>query len=143
MLTPEQLMGRWQLLSFTEQGPDGKWFDVMGAQPIGDIAYLPDGYMHVLMGGSNRPRFRGDWASIPDADRAACLDRMVSYCGTYSVKGDCVYHHVQVCWIPNWQGRDLVRQVSFPKENHLLLSTAPSGGDRPRPAQEVLWQRPQ
>ena len=52
-----------------------------------------------------------------------------------------VLHHVDICWIPNWQGRELVRIVSFPQPGRLLLTTVPDAGPRARPAQRVLWER--
>jgi hypothetical protein len=97
--------------------------------------------MQVLIGALDRPRFRGEWDSIPSADKARCLDRMVAYAGRFSVAEDRVLHHVDVCWIPNWEGRDLVRLASFPSPNRLLLRTEVPTDGRARPMQEVLWER--
>ena len=61
--------------------------------------------------------------------------------GRYSIEGDRVIHHVEVCWIPNWEGRDLVRLASFPREDRILLRTPGGTSARPSPLQEVLWER--
>ena len=142
MINKEQLIGQWRLVSFTEQRPGGgAWADALGPGAKGYISYWPNGHMQVLIGSPDRPRFRGEWSAIPDRDKAACLDRMVAYSGRFTVAGDRVLHHVDVCWIPNWEGRDLVRLASFPDAEHLLLRTEAATDGRPRPKQEVLWER--
>ena len=141
MVTIAQLAGHWTLVSFLEQKADGSWFDALGADAKGCISYWDGGRMQVLIGAPGRPRFRGEWAAIPDRDKAACLDRMVAYAGRFSTDGERVLHHVEVCWIPNWEGRDLTRLASFPQRDQLLLRTEPAVDGRARPMQEVLWQR--
>ena len=141
MVDTDRLLGHWRLVSFREQRPDGSWFDALGPNAEGCISYWLSGHMQVLIGGRDRPRFRGAWSSIPDSDKAACLDRMVAYAGRFSVAQDRLLHHVDVCWIPNWEGRDLVRIPSFPAQNRLLLATEAAVDARQRPMQEVLWER--
>lgn len=136
-----QLVGHWNLLSFTEQREDGSWFDALGAGARGCISYWDCGRMQVLIGAPGRPRLRGAWAAIADRDKAQCLDRMVAYAGRFSLQGERVLHHVEVCWIPNWEGRALIRLASFPAPGRLLLRTEAASDGRPRPMQEVLWQR--
>ena len=96
-----------------------------------------------LIGAGDRTRLRGEWNAVPAEDKAACLDKMVAYSGTYHFEEDRVLHEVDTCWIPNWEGRNLVRQVSYPQDNQLLLSTVPGTTARPAPAQRVLWERVQ
>lgn len=141
MVTVAQLTGHWTLVSFLEQKADGTWFDSLGAQANGCISYWDCGRMQVMIGATDRPRFRGEWAAIQDRDKAACLDRMVAYSGRFSTDGKRVLHHVEVCWIPNWEGRDLIRLARFPQPDQLLLCTEPATDGRARPMQEVLWQR--
>jgi hypothetical protein len=136
-----RLHGIWRLVSFLEQRPDGGWGPAFDAATHGSISYWPNGRMQVVMGSGDRPRMRGDWNAVPAQDKAACLDRMVAYAGSYSVQGDRVLHHVDTCWIPNWEGRDLVRVMSFPQPKQLLLATVPDTGARARAAQQVLWER--
>lgn len=143
MIDKQALIGHWKLVSFVEQQAGGPWTDALGANAKGSISYWPTGHMQVLIGAPDRPRFRGEWDAIPAADKALCLDRMVAYSGRFTVKEDRVLHHVDVCWIPNWEGRDLVRLASFPVSNRLLLRTEAATNGRPRPMQEVLWERAQ
>ena len=139
-ITTEQIVGHWRLLSFLEQRANGSWFDALGPNAPGCISYWPSGHMQVLIGANDRPRFRGEWSNIPDRDKAACIDRMVAYSGRYSLQDGRVLHHVEMCWIPNWQGRDLIRKLSFPAADQLLLATEADPEGR-RAMQEVLWQR--
>ena len=141
MIDAQKLHGHWRLLSFLEQRPGGEWENALGPNPNGCISYWPSGRMQVLIGALDRPRFRGEWAAIPNELKATCLDRMVAYAGSYSLDEDRVRHHVDICWIPNWEGRDLVRRVTFPKVGQALLSTVDDPSARSRPLQQVLWQR--
>ena len=132
--------GHWRLLSFLEER-QGQWLPALDAQAQGFISYWPNGRMQVLIGGSQRPRLRGAWDEVADADKAACLDGLVAYGGSYSLEEGLVRHQVEVCWIPNWQGRELVRLMSFPAPGQLLLATVPETGERARPGQRVLWEK--
>ena len=134
------ILGHWRLLSFTEQR-QGQWVPALDAQAQGFISYWPNGRMQVLIGGSQRPRLRGAWEQVADADKALCLDGLVAYAGSYRLEEGLVRHQVEVCWIPNWQGRELVRLMSFPTPDRLLLATVPDTGERARPAQQVLWEK--
>ena len=141
MINPEQLWGHWKLHSYKQQSADGSWQDALGADPVGCISYWPNGHMQVLIGSADRPKFRGEWSSISSVDKALCLDRMIAYSGQYSLQNNKIIHHVEVCWIPNWQGRNMVRLASFPNPHQLLLKTEPPVNDRSLPSQEVLWSR--
>lgn len=139
----QSIEGIWRLVSFKQQGADGQWEHAIDELAQGFISYWPNGRMQVLIGGGTRPRLSGEWSKVPAGQKAECLDKMVAYSGSYTLNGDQVLHHVDVCWIPNWQGRDLVRAVSFPQPGQLLLATVPDEGARQRPAQLVLWERVQ
>lgn len=141
MTEANRIHGIWRLVSFLEQRASGEWQPAFDDNARGYISYWPNGHMQVVIGSGDRPRLRGDWSQVPAQDKAACLDRMVAYSGSYAVEGDRVVHHVDVCWIPNWEGRDLVRIMSFPNERGLQLATVPETGPRARPAQRVLWER--
>ena len=139
-LDMQQLHGHWRLVSFLEQRPNGEWFPFLGEGAKGYISYWPGGRMQVVMAAGDRPRLRGGWASIPADQKAVCLDRMVAYSGSFDVQADRVVHYVDVCWIPNWEGRELVRLVEMPDPDQLVLSTVPDPEGR-RPVQRVFWER--
>jgi hypothetical protein len=138
----QALLGCWSLAAFEERGADGQWRDALTGGAHGYINYWPTGEMSVVIGGGERPRFRGSWEEIAAGAKAAALDDLVAYGGTYSVAADRVTHHLTVCWIPNWEGRDLVRLVSFPEPGELLLETVPFAEGGPPREQRVLWRKP-
>ncbi len=136
MIAQSSLYGFWRLVSFLERDASGEWLHAMGPSAHGGISYWPGGRMQVLIAGEGRPRLRGEWSQVPATDKAACLDRMVAYSGEYRVEADRVIHRVSECWIPNWEGRELVRAVSFPSSDQLQLDTVNAAV-----MQRVLWQR--
>lgn len=137
----DTLVGHWRLESFTEQRDDGTSFDVWGPDPVGYITYLPNGRMSVVFAGAQRARFTGAWVDVADAHKAACYDAMVAYSGRYTVHEDRVIHHVEVCWIPNWEGRDLERFVTLLPDDRVLLRTPSARFGRKQPVQDVIVRR--
>lgn len=133
----DKLLGVWRLVSFREER-GGAMVDFLGPDPKGTITYTPGGHMSALLAGQSRPRFGGAWNMVPADIKAANLDGLVAYSGRFTVGPDRVTHHVDVCWIPNWEGRDLVRLVSFEGADRLVLRTEPN----PRQGtQQVVWER--
>lgn len=133
-----RLIGHWQLVSFTERRDNGESFDVLGPDPKGYITYLESGYMSVLFAGAHRKPFSGPWDAVSDQHKAAHYDAMVAYAGRYTDHGDRVVHHVEVCWIPNWEGRDLERFLTYLPDGQVLLRTPAMRFGRPQPVQDVL-----
>lgn len=136
-----RLVGNWQLVSFTERRDNGETFDVFGANPKGFITYLESGHMSVVFASGDRVPFSGAWGQVSDRQKAESYDALVAYCGRYTDHGDRVIHHVDVCWIPNWEGRDLERHVTFLPDDHVLLRTPETRFGRRQPVQDVTVKR--
>jgi len=136
-----RLVGHWRLVSFVEYRADGTPFEVFGPDPKGFISYLPNGRMSVVFAGAQRTRFAGAWAGVTDRQKAEAYDAMVAYSGRYTDHGDRVVHHVEVCWIPNWEGRDLERTLTFLPGNRVRLRTPEQRFGRPQAVQDVLVER--
>ncbi len=141
MTTPSPLIGRWRLISFTEQRADDTQFDVFGANPTGHILYLQSGYMSVLFARTDRKPFSGAWDAVTDREKAQKYDAMVAYQGRFTDHGDRVVHHVETCWIPNWEGRDLERTLTFLPDGKVRLSTPTFRFGRPQAVQDVTIAR--
>ena len=137
----ERLIGHWQLESFTEQRDDGSSFDVWGPDPVGYITYLPSGHMSVVFAGSKRTPYAGAWSGVTDAAKAANYEAMVAYSGRFTAYEDRVVHHVEVCWIPNWEGRDLERFIHLLPGDRVLLRTPRERFGRRQPIQDVTVRR--
>lgn len=141
MTAHNRLAGHWQLVSFTERRESGEVFDVFGPEPRGFLHYSESGRMSVLFAAANRLPFSGPWSAVTDRQKAACYDAIVAYSGRYTDHGDRVVHHVEVCWIPNWEGRDLERFLTFLPDERVLLRTPATRFGRPQPVQDVIVQR--
>ena len=141
MSVRSRLIGHWQLVSFTERNDNGEQFDVFGPNPKGYITYLESGDMSVLFASTHRKRFSGPWQKVSDRHKAESYDGMVAYAGRYTDHGDRVVHHVEVCWIPNWEGRDLERFLTFLPDGQVLLRTPAVRFGRAQPVQDVVVKR--
>jgi hypothetical protein len=137
MTAPSRLVGLWRLVSYTERGPSGETAHVFGEGAKGYLSYLADGRMMVLVTGAGRPRLRGAWDAVAATDKAAAYDKLIAYAGRYSEYRERVVHHVELCWIPNWEGRELERLVIPQAEDRMILRTP---AERP-PVQDLLWER--
>ena len=84
------------------------------------LIYTADGYMSAEIMDPDRqqsdPNFPLETASartLSDSDRARAYSTYLSYCGTYSVEGEIVTHHVKAELIPSWTGSDQTRHFKF------------------------------
>jgi hypothetical protein len=141
MAVRSPLIGHWRLVSFVEYRADGEPFDVFGPDPKGYITYLESGHMSVVFAGARREPFAGAWSGVTDRHKAGNFEAMVAYSGRYTDHGDRVVHHVEVCWIPNWEGRDLERHLTFLPDQRVMLRTPATRFGRPQPVQDVVVER--
>jgi hypothetical protein len=118
------IVGTWSLVSASATTADGAVDAPYGPNPVGYITYTPDGYMHAIVGFSNRPRLSGDWQASPVEERAAAFATLIAYAGRYSVVGGLVEHHVEVSTDPNRVGTSLVRTIQW-QRGDLILKTPP------------------
>jgi len=141
MTERSRLIGTWELVAFTEYRDDGSQFDVFGPDPKGRLVYTETGHMSVVFAGAHRTPFSGAWAGVPDRHKAECFDAMVAYAGRYTDHGDRVVHHVEVCWIPNWEVRELERFLTFLPDGRVRLRTPATRAGRSQPVQDVIVKR--
>ncbi|MEP0873806.1 lipocalin-like domain-containing protein [Trichocoleus desertorum AS-A10] len=118
-----QIVGTWRLLSCETRTSDGRVFQPLGANPVGDLVYTDNGFMSVAIMKSDRLRFQaGDIAGATPEEKIAAADSFISYCGSYKLEDHKVVHHVNVSFFPNWVGTDQVRFVELAGDR-LTLST--------------------
>ena len=119
-----RLIGTWKLVSYIrEEIPSGRTSDVMGPHPSGYLIYGADGRMMVIFAHSDRQKPLG---AVPTpAESEELMKGLVSYTGTYAVKGDSIVHHVDVSWNEAWTGTDQTRFYKF-EGNRLSLATTKS-----------------
>lgn len=136
MVELASLLGSWQLISAlglrdgieTDEQP-------FGSQPQGFIHYIPDGRMAALIA-------HMDQAVLPDSataeERWTAARLFTAYGGTYTVAGNVVTHHVDICSNPIGIGCDYVRYVEL--NDDLLLIRTPNVMPVGRPM-SLVWRR--
>ncbi|MGV2098879.1 MULTISPECIES: lipocalin-like domain-containing protein [unclassified Rhizobium] len=118
----QALIGTWKMISWTRRVvATGEVSDAMGADPVGYIAYQPDGRMMAFVANRQRPAGRREGYS--DADKATLFDTMLAYTATYTLEGDRVVHHVDAAWDPAWQ-EDQIRPIRL-EGDRLVIHNAP------------------
>ncbi len=129
------LIGSWRMESWTRTDVEtGESVDVLGADPVGYIAYHADGRMMAAVYARGRlaPK-AGGWE---DAERVALYDSMMSYVAAYTLEEDRVIHHVEAAWDPNWQV-DLSRPFTL-NGDRLVIAGAP--GRDPATGKDAVYR---
>lgn len=135
MLEPRLMLGTWRMLSWRRTVvATGEVSDAMGPDPIGYIAYHPDGRMTAMV--FTRDRIRPLATAPSTEEKIKLFDSMLAYTGTYTLEADRVVHHVDAAWNPAWQ-MDQVRPLTCDGET-LVISGAPAID--PTTGEEVLYR---
>jgi hypothetical protein len=138
-----QLVGTWRLVRWELRDADGTVSYPMGLDAKGYVLYNPDGYMSVIITGSDRPAFRdADLGGGTDEELARAAGTCVSYCGRYQVQPGRVVHYVENSLFPNWAGTTQERFLEL-EGSILTLSTAPLLYAGQQRRAYLVWQRVQ
>lgn len=113
MALSKQILGAWQLVSYTEHPVDGsaKRFPLTET-PDGLILYTTDGYMSAQLMRPGRPAFSGN--DVFNGTAKECIDAVsgyMAYSGPYEVDDalGVVRHSMQVSLCPNWLNGTQIR----------------------------------
>ncbi len=138
MAESNPFVGTWKLISWEVTQPDGTIQYPYGKEVIGFLIYTADGYMSAEIMDPDRqqsdPNFPLELATdqtLADADRAQAYSTYLSYCGTYTVKGNMLTHHVKAGSIPSWTGSDQPRDFRF-NQGYLIIGVG---------NQKLTWER--
>jgi len=120
MAVSNSFIGTWKLVSWEVTQPDGTINYLYGKHVVGFPIYTADGYMSAEIMDPDRrqsdPNFPLEIATaqtLPDPDRARAYSTYLSYCGTYTVEGNIVTHHLKAGLIPSWTGSEQPRHFKF------------------------------
>ena len=114
-----------------------------GPEPEGSLCYLDDGYMSVIIAASNRPEFASeDYADWTVEEKSGVPMNYWSYSGRYSVEGDIVSHHIEICILPNWNGKTEQRRFRLVDDKLILHSVTPYKMHDQIQGMEIVWRRP-
>ena len=138
MSVSNSFVGTWKLVAWEVTQPDGTVHHQYGKDVVGYLIYTADGYMSAEIMDLDRqqsdPYFPLEIAAaqtLPDPDRARAYSTYLSYCGTYTVEGDTVTHHVKVGLIPSWTGSEQPRHFRF-EHGCLIIGEG---------TQKLIWER--
>jgi hypothetical protein len=110
---PAGVAGAWKLHSFDIVEPGKPVTPRFGADPVGYLIYTPDGHVSATLSGIKRPTFSSK-AIVPEAEcQGQMLADFLCYAGTYDVKGDRVFHHVEVSVFTDLVGQTLEREFKI------------------------------
>ncbi|MGA7093499.1 MAG: lipocalin-like domain-containing protein [Candidatus Cybelea sp.] len=115
----EGVVGAWSLVSFNVDEGKGSTKPRFGPDPVGYLIYSADSRMAAVLAGTHRPALKSPaGASSSEASRTESLSNFLAYAGRYEIRGDRVFHHVEVSVFTNLVGTTLERQ--FKVEGEIL-----------------------
>ncbi len=129
----EKLIGVWDLADW-RCVKDGEYYShPMGEDAKGRLTYTKEGMMAGFL-------MRNDFESEPPRSPAPAA-KSLAYSGRFYVKGEEVYHEVDIATIPEWMGTDLIRTMIWKGDQLLLKTTPEKGRDGALYSNELLWSR--
>jgi hypothetical protein len=121
----EGVVGAWSLVSFDVDEGTGRLTPRFGADPVGYLIYSADQRMAAVLAGTHRPELRSpDGKAASEEQRTTAMLNSLAYAGRYDVRGDRVFHHVEVSIFTNLMGTTLERQFKIEGDT-LTIRTLP------------------
>ena len=120
------VIGAWKLVSFDVDAGKGVEKPRFGPNPIGYLMYTENGRMSAVLAGSHRPSLQPP-QSVGGLTSGSCPESVadfLSYAGRFEIKGDRVFHHVEVSVFTNLIGTTLERQFKIEGDT-LTIRTVP------------------
>ena len=111
------VQGAWKLVSYdVEVQTTGEKFPPMGKNPMGYVIFTPEARVwFVLTGDGRKPAKTAE-------EKAALLDTLIAYTGTYRVEGDKWITSVEVAWNPEWVGTQQSRSFNVEGDRLQVLT---------------------
>ncbi|MFY9710739.1 MAG: lipocalin-like domain-containing protein [Candidatus Cybelea sp.] len=121
----EGVVGAWGLVTFDVDERTGSRKPRFGPDPIGYLIYSADMRMAAVLAGTHRPELKSPSGSAAsEAQRSESLLNFLAYAGRYEVRGDRVFHHVEVSVFTNLIRTTLERQFKISGDT-LTIRTLP------------------
>lgn len=121
----EGVVGAWSLVTFDVDERTGSRKPRFGPDPIGYLIYSADMRMAAVLAGTHRPELKSPSGSAAsETQRSESLLNFLAYAGRYEVRGDRVFHHVEVSVFTNLIGTTLERQFKISGDT-LTIRTLP------------------
>ena len=112
-----KVLGIWKLVSLEiEVQATGRMEPPLGERPTGYAAFTQEGRaFFVLTADLRKP-------AANDQERAALLNTLVAYTGTYRIEEDKWITKVEVAWNPEWVGSEQTRYFKLDGDRLRVLS---------------------
>ena len=123
--TASAVVGAWRLESFVVDASSESEKPRFGPNPVGYLIYTASGKMSAVLMGVHRAKLdspRG--ATSTQQELVDSLANFLSYAGTYEIRGNRVFHHVEVSVFTNLVGTTLEREFSLSGDT-LTIRTLP------------------
>jgi hypothetical protein len=135
------VLGTWKLVSVTrEDVATAEKTDFFGADPHGYIHYGGDGRMMVVIVRTGRPKPTGTDLTADQAQ--ALMKSVVSYAGTWEIRGNEMTHFVDISWNESWSGTAQKRLFRFVGDKlHLDTPPSPDPVDGRHSVRSMVWER--
>jgi hypothetical protein len=141
-LTSDKLVGSWKLVSAMSATSNGERNETpYGAGPVGLLTYTKTGRMTSLISYGGRKLLsvaRG--AAATQEEQADAFNTFLAYTGRYSLNGNKITHHVEISWVQNYVGKDLIRSIKF-EGDRITLTTPPTPVNGKIQSVELTWER--
>ncbi len=122
---PGGVVGAWSLVSFDVDEGKATAQPRFGPSPVGYLIYAAQARMAAVLAGTHRPGLRSPaGTNASEAQRSESLRNFVAYAGRYEIRGDRVFHHVEVSVFTDLVGVTLERQFKIAGDT-LTIRTLP------------------
>lgn len=142
-MSPEDLVGSWDLEAFEVRLPGGEVLTPMGPDARGRLMYGADGRMSATLSEAERPALSVPrleaYGKAPSAEKAAAFDAYLAYVGRYTVDGESVVHHVELASVPNIVGQAQQRHATL--DGDVLTLSYAVHGSRGTRTNILRWRR--
>lgn len=117
--------GAWKLESFVVDASSESEKPRFGPNPVGYLIYTASGRMSATLMAAHRAKLDApNGATSTSGELTDSLANFLSYAGTYEIRGNRVFHHVEVSVFTNLVGTTLEREFSIVGDT-LTIRTLP------------------
>ena len=136
------LVGRWNVVSWTEIYPDGSVNAPFGDTPRGFLLYEGDGEMVCLLAKPSREHFStSNRLEGKLKEKAQAFDDFFVYAGKYWISDIGVEHQVELALFPNWEGTLQRRRIKNLSSERLLLQAEIKAGEPGGHVVQIEWAK--
>jgi len=121
--TDDAVVGAWKLQSFLiDEGKESEK-PRFGPHPVGYLMYSANGRVAAVLAGTHRAALEPPPSKV-NQECAPSVADFLAYAGRYEIRGDRVFHHVEVSVFTNLIGQTLERQFKLEGDT-LTIRTLP------------------